>query len=396
MALRTIENVEVEGKKVFVRVDFNVPLDITDHGTITDDSRIKAALPTINYLLNNGAKIILCSHLGRPDGKYNEKFRMITVAGRLSTLINIPVIAVDDCIGSEVEEATNKLMNGQILLLENVRFHPEEEKNDPDFARALARLADIYVNDAFGTAHRTHASTVGIANYLPAYSGMLMQKELECMHKILDNPDHPFAAILGGAKVSDKIGLIKNIVKKVDLLFIGGGMSIAFMKIRGMNVGKSYLETDHEDEINQLINDIEHNGVKLILPKDVVVADEINKNAVIISMPVEDIPDNKCIVDIGPETIKLFSQQLKGCRTIFWNGPMGIYEIDQFSHGTKELAKIIANQKSTTIIGGGSTAEIVEELKLTDKMTYVSTGGGASLKFLEGKTLPGVAVLQDK
>jgi phosphoglycerate kinase len=395
LALRTINDVNVSGKKVLVRVDFNVPLDITGRGTITDDSRIKAALPTINYLVARGAKVILCSHLGRPKGKFDEKLRMAPVAERLSQLIGSPVVTVRDCIGKQVQQAVDRLKEGEVLLLENVRFHPEEEQNDAEFARALAGIADIYVNDAFGTAHRAHASTVGVAKFLPAYSGFLMQKELECMHKILDNPEHPFAAIMGGAKVSDKIDLIKNIVKKIEFLLIGGGMAVAFLKMQGYATGKSMIEVDKEDILKQLINVIENSGVKLILPLDVVVADEIDKNAAYETVFVNAIPDDRYIVDIGPETIRLFNEPLNKCLTIFWNGPMGIYEIEAFSRGTRELAEIVANEQSTTVIGGGSTAEIVEELKLTDRMTHVSTGGGASLKFLEGKTLPGVAVLQD-
>lgn len=395
MAKKTIKDTKVEGKRVFLRVDFNVPMD-SKTGTITDDSRIKSTLPTIKYLIDHKARLILCSHLGRPDGKIVEGLRLKPVAERLSQLINLPVAAVSDCIGTEVKKAVANLKNGEILLLENVRFHPEEEANDPIFAQALSDLADLYVDDAFGTAHRAHASTVGVAKYLPAFPGFLMEKELVTLGKILANPEHPFAALLGGAKVSDKIGLIENILNKIDMLLIGGGMAANFLKAKGYDVGLSKVETDKLESAQRIIKYIEQNGVTLFLPLDVVVTDSISNKSKGKSVPITEIVANQYIVDIGPKTVDLFSRQLNKCRTVFWNGPMGIFELPQFSDGTKAMVKLLANLKATTVVGGGSTAEIVEELKMTEKMTHVSTGGGASLEFLEGKTLPGVAVLQDK
>lgn len=395
MDKKTIRDIDVKGKRALVRVDFNVPLDIKT-GAITDDSRIQAALPTIKYLIDHKAKVILCSHLGRPDGKVVEGLRMAPVAQRLSQLIDLPVATVPDCAGQEVEKAANSLKDGQMLFLENVRFHPEEEENDPTFAQALAKTAEIYVNDAFGTAHRTHASTVGVAKYRPAVAGFLMEKELTALSGILNNPAHPFAALLGGAKVSDKIGLIQNILTKVNLLLIGGGMAATFLKVQGHEVGVSSIEEEKQDVARKLLDDTRHNGVSLFLPVDVMVADSISEESTGVVVDIQNIARDKYIVDIGPRTIELFSQKIECCRTIFWNGPMGVYEIPQFASGTKALVKLLAGLKATTVIGGGSTAEIVEEMNLSDKMTHVSTGGGASLKFLEGKTLPGVAALLDK
>jgi phosphoglycerate kinase len=395
VAKKTVQDMAVEGKRVLVRVDFNVPLDIKT-GAITDDSRIRAALPTIKYLVENKAKVIMCSHMGRPDGKVVEKLRMQPVAQRLSQLMNLPVATVPDCIGDAAEKAVNNLKDGDILLLENIRFHAEEKANDPAFAQALAKLADIYVDDAFGTAHRTHASTVGVARYLPAVAGFLMEKELKALGSILTNPEHPFAALLGGAKVSDKIGLIQNILEKVDLILIGGGMAATFLKAQGYEVGASLVEADKQILAYELTETAKRNSASLFLPTDVVVASNISAEATGEVVPIANIPPNKYIVDIGPETIELFSQQIKGCRTVFWNGPLGVYEIPQFAQGTKAMVELLAGLKATTIVGGGSTAEIVEEMNLSDRMTHVSTGGGASLTFLEGKTLPGVAVLLDK
>ena len=395
MAKRTVRDTEVEGKTVLVRVDFNVPMDIKT-GVITDDSRIRAALPTITYLLDHKAKVILCSHLGRPDGRVVEGLRMTPVAQRLSQLLDLPVSTVSDCIGTAVEKAADNLKGGEILLLENIRFYPQEEANDPSFAQALAKPADIYVDDAFGTAHRAHASTVGVAKYLPAIAGFLMEKELEALSSILSTPEHPFGALLGGAKVSDKIGLIQNILDKVDILLIGGGMAATFLKVQGYEVGLSLVEADKQELAHQLIEAAKQNGASLFLPVDVMVSDSISEQATGEVVPIARIPPNKYIADIGPQTVELFSQQIRQCRTVFWNGPMGVYEIPRFAQGTKALVELLANLKATTIIGGGSTAEIVEEMKLTHKMTHVSTGGGASLKFLEGKSLPGVAVLLDR
>lgn len=395
MAKRTVRDTEVEGKTVLVRVDFNVPMDIKT-GVITDDSRIRAALPTIMYLLDHKAKVILCSHLGRPDGRVVEGLRMTPVAQRLSQLLDLPVSTVSDCIGTAVEKAADNLKGGEILLLENIRFYPQEEANAPSFAQALAKLADIYVDDAFGTAHRAHASTVGVAKYLPAIAGFLMEKELEALSSILSTPEHPFGALLGGAKVSDKIGLIQNILDKVDILLIGGGMAATFLKVQGYEVGLSLVEADKQELAHQLIEAAKQNGASLFLPVDVMVSDSISEQATGEVVLIARIPPNKYIADIGHQTVELFSQQIRQCRTVFWNGPMGVYEIPRFAQGTKALVELLANLKATTIIGGGSTAEIVEEMKLTHKMTHVSTGGGASLKFLQGKSLPGVAVLLDR
>jgi len=392
---KTIRDIEVEGKRVLVRVDFNVPLDMNT-GSITDDSRIRAVLPTIRYLVDHKAKIILCSHLGRPDGKVVEELRMAPIAKRLSRLIKLPVPTASDCIGADVEKAVNALKEGDILLLENIRFHSEEETNDTSFAQALAKLADIYVDDAFGTAHRTHASTVGTARYLPAVAGFLMEKEMKALGNLLTNPEHPFGALLGGAKVSDKISLIQNILDKVDLLLIGGGMAATFLKARGYEVGLSLVETDKQALAQELIEATKQKGISLLLPADVMVTGSINTEATGEIVPITHITKVKRIVDIGPKTVELFSQQMRQCKTVFWNGPMGVYEIPQFARGTKAMVELLASIKATTIVGGGSTAEIVEEMNLTHKMTHVSTGGGASLNFLEGKTLPGISVLLDK
>lgn len=395
MTKRTVKDIDVTGKRVLVRVDFNVPLDPRS-GTITNDSRIRAALPTIRYLVARGAKVILCTHLGRPEGKIVEELRVKPLAARLSQLMGIPVIVAPDCIGSEVEQTVARLKGGDILLLENVRFHPEEEANDPGFARALANLADVYVNDAFGTAHRAHASTVGVARYIPAVAGLLMEKELTALSRILLSPEHPFAALLGGAKVSDKVGLIQNILPKLDVLLIGGGMACLFLKAKGYQVGASGLEIDRLEVANTVMAAAGRSEISVLLPIDVVVTTDPKQGTTSRTIIVTDISSDEHIVDIGPRTIEIFAKELQKCRTVFWNGPMGIYEIPAFAQGTKRMAETLANIKATTIIGGGSTAEVVEDLGLADKMSHVSTGGGASLKFLEGKTLPGVEVLLDK
>jgi phosphoglycerate kinase len=395
LAKKTVRDIDVDGKRVLVRVDFNVPFDINT-GDISDDSRIKAVLPTIEYLVAHKSKIILCSHLGRPGGSVVEGLRMTPIARRLSKLLNLTVSTASDCIGSDVEKAINNLKPGEILLLENLRFHPGEKANDDSFARALANLADIYVDDAFGTAHRAHASTVGVAKYLPAVAGFLMEKELTALGGILRDPEHPFAALLGGAKVSDKISLIQNILNKIDKLLVGGGMAATFLKAEGYSIGLSLVEEDKQDLARELMDIARSKNVSLLLPLDVLVAESITEEANGSTVEISNIPEDKSIVDIGPRTIEMFSQQLMSCQTIFWNGPMGVYEIKQFASGTNSMAELLASLKATTIVGGGSTAEIVEELHLASKMSHVSTGGGASLQFLEGKTLPGVAVLQDK
>ena len=394
MDKKTLRDIEVGGKRVLVRVDFNVPLD-EEAGVITDDSRIRAALPTIKYLIDQGARIILCSHLGRPKGRVVEKLRLAVVGQRLSQILGRQVVVTRDCIGPEVEKAIEKLKGGDILLLENIRFHPEEEENDASFAQAMAQLADIYINDAFGASHRTHASIVGITNYLPAVAGLLIEKELNVLDGILTNPAHPFVALVGGAKVSDKIIVLENILDKVDSLLVGGGMAAALLKAKSYEVGLSVKE-DKLDFAVKLIEDVNRSRVRLLLPVDVVIADRVGAEAELRTVAIEKIPPDWRIVDIGPLTIKYFGAELDGSKTVFWNGPMGVYEIPRFAQGTQAMARRLAGLDATTVIGGGSTAEVVIEMGLADKMTFVSTGGGASLRFLGGKTLPGVEALLDK
>jgi len=391
----TVRDIEVRDKRVLVRVDFNVPLD-EETGTISDDSRIQAALPTIEYLIDQKAKVILCSHLGRPHGKVVEKLRMTVVAERLSQLLQRQVRVTQDCIGSDVEQAVGELRGGDVLLLENLRFYPEEEKNDPAFAQALARLAEVYVNDAFGAAHRSHASISGVTEYLPAVAGLLMEREITTLDGILENPAHPFVALLGGAKVSDKVGMLENIMGKVDCLLIGGGMAAVFLKAKSYETGQSLVETGSLGTAFDLMEQADAHGVRLLLPVDVVVADKTGAEATVEVVRIEKIPPNMKILDIGPRTIESFREELKKSRTVFWNGPMGMYETPQFAQGTKSIAWLLASLKATTIIGGGSTAEAVIEMKLADKMSFVSTGGGASLRFLGGRALPGVEALLNK
>ncbi|MGA2671111.1 MAG: phosphoglycerate kinase [Dehalococcoidia bacterium] len=395
MPKKTVEDIDVKGKRVLLRVDFNVTLNINT-GAISDDSRIRASLPTIKYLVDHKAKVIICSHLGRPEGKVVESLRMAPAAQSLSQLMGLPVSTASDCIGPEVESKVRKLKEGDILVLENLRFHPEEEANDPDFARKLARLADIYVDDAFSTAHRVHASIVGVAKYLPAVAGFLMRKELNVMGKLLHDPERPWACLIGGAKVSDKIGLLQNMLRKVDMLLVGGGMAATFLKAQGYEVGHSLVEDDKLDLAKKLLQEAKEWKVPLLLPVDAVVAGEIKAGASTRVVPITTVPSGSHIVDIGPQSIELFCNELGKCRTIMWNGPMGIYEVLQFAQGTRSIASFLSTLDATTIIGGGSSAEVVEEMGLTDKMTHVSTGGGASLKFLEGVTLPGVEVLLDR
>jgi phosphoglycerate kinase len=395
MPKKTLEDMDVEGKRVLVRVDFNVPLNVNT-GAISDDSRIRASLPTIKYLVDHKAKVIICSHLGRPEGKVVESLRMAPAAQSLSQLMGLPVSTASDCIGPEAESKVRKLQEGDILVLDNLRFHPEEEANDPDFARKLARLADIYVDDAFSTAHRVHASIVGVAKYLPAVAGFLMRKELNVMGSLLHNPERPWACLVGGAKVSDKIKLLQNMLKKVDMLLVGGGMAATFLKAQGYEVGYSLVEDDKLDLAKELLQEAKEWKVPLLLPVDAVVAGEIKAEASTKVVPITSIPAGGHIVDIGPKSIALFYNELRKCRTIMWNGPMGIYEMPRFAQGTRSIASLLSALDATTIIGGGSSAEVVEEMGLTDKMTHVSTGGGASLKFLEGVALPGVEVLLDR
>jgi phosphoglycerate kinase len=392
----TIRDIDVKDKRVLVRVDFNVPMN-EDTGAITDDSRIRAALPTIQYLIDHKAKVILCSHLGRPKGAPEDKFRLAPVAKRLSELIGKPVATTRDCIGPEAEAAAKALKSGDILLLENLRFHAEEEKNDPDFSKALASLAEVYVNDAFGTAHRAHASIVGVTKYLqPAVCGFLLEKELVNLGGILTNPVHPFAALLGGAKVSDKVALIENIISKVNFILVGGGMAATFLKSEGYEIGKSLLEADRIETAADLIIKTKANKVNLILPLDVVVTNDVSDQGSYQVVTIDKVPKDLKIVDIGPKTVEAFTATLNQCKTVFWNGPMGVYEIPQFAKGSIAMAQLLAGLKASTVIGGGSTADMVYDMKLADKMTFVSTGGGASMSFLSGEVLPGVEALTNK
>jgi len=395
MNKQTIRDIDVRGKKVLVRVDFNVPLDKKTNA-ITDDSRIRAALPTINYLIEHNARVILVSHLGRPDGKVVETLRLGPICARLSKLLGKPIAYARDCIGPDAQAKAFSLKDGEVLMLENVRFHAEEEKNDPNFAKVLANLADVFVNDAFGTAHRAHASTVGVATCLPAVAGFLMEKEIEFLGTAMENPQRPFAAIIGGAKVSDKITVLETILTKVNYLFIGGGMANTFLKAQGYQVGSSLLEEDKLDFARQMMDKAKKSGVSLYLPVDAVVADKFDAAAATKTVHIAKVPDLWMIMDIGPETIALYELALKKCKTVLWNGPVGVFEFPAFRAGTTAVAKTLAGLKGTTVMGGGSTAEAVGELGLADKMTHVSTGGGASLEFLEGRTLPGVAALLDK
>ena len=364
----TVRDIDVSGKRVLVRVDFNVPLD-EKTGAVTDDNRIGAALPTIKYLIDRGARVILASHLGRPEGKVIDKLRLTGVARHLSQMLGKQVGVTKDCTGSETEKSVESLKGGEVLLLENLRFHSAEERDSPIFARALARLADIFVNDAFGTSHRSHASIVGVTEYLPSVAGLLLEKELKTLGSILENPPHPFGGLVGGAKVSDKVGMLENIMNKVDFLLIGGGMAATFLKAKSYEVGLSLIETDRLDTAVKLIEKAARNGVHLLLPVDVIVTDEISASAKGKVVSIGNIPPQQRIVDIGPKTVKGFYEELRRCQTVFWNGPMGIYEIPQFAEGTQAMAKLLANLEATTIIGGGSTAEIVTNLGLADKMS---------------------------
>jgi phosphoglycerate kinase len=391
----TIRDIDVAGKRVLVRVDFNVPIDAKS-GKITDDSRIRAVLPTLNYLLERKAKVILLSHFGRPKGKVVEDMRLAPAAKRLSEILHKPVSTTNDCIGPEAEKAAAALKPGDILLLENLRFHPEEEKDDAGFAKALANMGDVYVNDAFGASHRAHASMSGIPQYIPAVAGFLLEKEINTLGGLLENPIHPFTALFGGAKVSDKVALLKNIMGKVDCLLIGGGMAATFLKAKSYNVGTSPVEADIITIAGELIKKAKKNNVCLLLPVDVVVTDKIDGSTAGKVVTVDAIPGDQMIVDIGPKTIEVYKEKLKESLTVFWNGTMGIAEIPQFAKGTYALAKLMPQLKAKTIMGGGSTAEVLDTLGLADKVTFVSTGGGASLEFLGGDALPGIVALRDK
>jgi len=394
MAKKTVRDVDVMKKRVLVRVDFNVPMN--HDGAITDDTRIRACLPTIEYLVKHQARIILCSHLDRPGGRVVEELRLAPVARRLSELLSKPVKALNDCIGPQVESAISGLQDGEIALLENLRFYPQEEANDSNFAQSLSRLADIYVDDAFGACHRAHASIVGIARYLPAVSGLLLQKELETLTGLMANPTKPFGVVIGGAKLATKLGLLNNMITKVDCLLIGGGMAATFLRSQGYGVGSSAVENSQIEDVLDVMSKAKSAGVELVLPQDFLVAEKLQSGAANRVVPTDKVPEGWIIADIGQKTVEAFSRVLDKCKTVFWNGPLGVFEIAEFAEGTRSLAKVLANLKATTIIGGGSTAEAVEEMGLTDKISYVSTGGGASLELLQGKVLAGVAVLQDK
>lgn len=394
MNKKTIRDIQVTGKKVLVRCDFNVPLD--DNKNITDENRIIGALPTIEYLIEQDAKVILCSHLGRPKGEVNPKYSLKPVASRLSELLGKQVVMAEDVIGESARNAINSMNNGDVVLLENVRYHKEEEKNDPEFAKQLASLAEVFVNDAFGTAHRAHASTAGVADYLPSVAGYLIQKEIEIMGKALSNPERPFVAILGGAKVSDKIGVVGNLLDKVDSLIIGGGMAYTFLKAQGYEIGTSICEDDKLDFAKGLIQKAKEKGVDFLLPVSTVVAKEFKEDSEHKTVPSNAMPSDWMGLDIGRETVEKFASVIEKAKTIIWNGPMGVFEFPEFAKGTKAIAEAVAKANATTIIGGGDSAAAVEQLGYADKMTHISTGGGASLEFLEGKELPGIAVLDDK
>ncbi len=392
MHKKTIRDVDVQGKRVLVRVDFNVPLK---EGRVGDDTRIRAAVPTIRYLLDRGAAVILMSHLGRPKG-VDDALRMAPVGARLAEILGQPVQVLSDCVGPEVEAAVRAMSPGQVVLLENLRFHPEEEKNDPEFARKLASLGDLYVNDAFGTAHRAHASTEGVARYLPAVAGFLMEAELTALGRALEAPEHPFVAVLGGAKISDKIGVIRNLLGRVDALLIGGGMANTFLKAQGYDVGASLVEEDALPTAKELLEEAHRRGVQLLLPVDVVVADAFSADAARKAVPVGEVPAGWRILDIGPRTVESFRQALQGARTVVWNGPMGVFEFPPFAEGTRAVAQAIVESGAFSIVGGGDSVAAVQEAGLAERIGHISTGGGASLEFLEGRVLPGVQALLDR
>ena len=394
MDKRTVRDIDVAGKRVLVRVDFNVEFD---DGRISDDSRIRAALPTIAYLRERGAVVVLCSHLGRPGGKVVEDMRLAPVGTRLSELLGAEVNCVAECVGPEVEAAVAAASPGDVLLLENLRFHPEEEKNDTDFARALASLAEVFVQDGFGVSHRAHASTEGVTRYLSSVAGFLVEAELAALGGLLESPARPLVSVLGGAKVSDKMGVLENFIERVDTILIGGGMAATFLKAKGLPVGASLVEDDRLELARGVMARAEHGGVSLVIPTDVVVADAFSADAQSRTVDVEDVPDGWYIMDIGHKTLDTFRAEAANGKTILWNGPLGVFEMPAFSRGTREFAAALGSLDGvTTVLGGGSTAEVVHELGITDRITHVSTGGGASLEFLEGRTLPGVAALLDK
>lgn len=390
----TIEDLQIKGKRVFIRADFNVPLD--DNMVITDDRRIRSTLPTINYAIDEGAKVILASHLGRPKGKVEPRFSLAPVAKRLQRLLNKEVIFASDCIGPQVEGLVSKMKDGDVLLLENLRFHPGEEKNEEAFAKSLSKLADFYVNDAFGAAHRAHASTAGITKLLPSAAGFLLKKEIEYLKGVVDNPVRPFVAILGGAKVSGKIGVLENLADKVDKVIVGGGMAYTFIKAMGYEIGDSLVEDDMLDLAKNIMDKLKKNNVKFYLPVDSVVAQSLEPGAETKIVTTQEIAKGWRALDIGPASVKLFSEALQNAKTIIWNGPMGVFEIDAFSRGTFAIARAVSDAYALTIVGGGDTDFAVHRAGVSDAITFISTGGGASLQLLEGKDLPGISALTDK
>jgi phosphoglycerate kinase len=390
---KSITDIEVKGKRVLARCDFNVPMQ---DGVITDVKRITGAMPTIKYLSEHGAKVILCSHMGRPKGEFNMKYSLAPVAAKISEYLGKPVIMASDVIGEDAKAKAAALKDGDVMLLENVRFHKEEEKNDPEFAKELASMADIFVNDAFGTAHRAHASTEGVSHYLPSVCGFLIQKELDVMGGALEKPEHPFVAILGGAKVSDKIGVINNLIEKVDTLIIGGGMAYTFLAAKGYKIGSSLCENDKLDLALELLEKAKNKGVELLLPVDNRLGDKYDPECNFMLVNSDEIPDGWMGLDIGPATEVLFADAIKDAKTVVWNGPMGVSEWDKFASGTRAVAQAVADSGAVSIIGGGDSAAAIEKLGFADKVTHISTGGGASLEFLEGLVLPGIACLQDK
>lgn len=392
--LKRLQDFDVKSKRVLVRVDFNVPLD-KKTGEISDDSRIRASLPTLSYLISQGSRVIIMSHLGRPEGKVVEDLRMAKVARRLGELLGKQVLMAPDCIGPEVEKMTSDLKDGQILMLENLRFHSEEEKNDPSFAQKLAQLGEIYVNDAFATAHRAHASTEGVAHFLPSCAGFLMQKEYDYLSKVLQDPARPLLAITGGAKVSDKLKLLLNLLSRVDILLIGGGMAYTFLKAKGFQIGSSLCENELLKKAEEIMQEASNKGVELLLPLDLVVTKDLSNPSDHLIVAVDKIPADYGGVDIGPKTRELFKERIMRAKTIVWNGPVGVFEIPPFDQGSREIALALAQSGALTIVGGGDTAAAVEKFGLTEKLSHVSTGGGASLEFLEGRTLPGIEVLKN-
>jgi phosphoglycerate kinase len=398
MVKRALTDIDVKEKKVLVRVDFNIPID-QGIGTMKDyDHRLRSTLPTIDYLVGQSSKVILCSHLGRPHGQVDESLRLSPIGDRLSELLGIPVTSLEDCVGPEIYGRVDNMDFGDIILLENLRFYPGEEENDPDFARQLSEIADVFIMDAFAVAHRPQASVVGVTEYLPSAMGFLVQKEVEAMSQALDHPKQPLAALMGGAKVSDKIIVLEHLLDKLNRLFIGGGMAVTFLRATGYGTGASYVEEDRLDFALGMLREAETRGISVHLPTDVVISNKFDNNPNDIrTVPVSEIPDDWFVMDIGPSSVEAFTQSLKECKTIIWNGPMGVFEMNNFSHGTRLLGNAIADLSDViTVIGGGSTAEVAETLGITDKFTHVSTGGGASLEFLEGKELPAIAALPDK